>query len=444
MEGLASVLERLQPWQYSAVAVAMTLGITSVLSLYFHGRVTVGYVVSGTVAAALVSYAMMKVVVAYQEAIRRGNARLLEEMQRREEMGQQLMRNERLTTVGTMAAGVAHEINNPLAYMTLNLEMLRELVGSSEALDELFDDIAFGLERVRSIVQELRAFARPQDSAKPLRIGEMIEACAKLGRVELKQRGELVVDSELDPELVADGRLSQVLLNLILNASQALPSRGGPHEIRVHARAAEGRVRVAVSDTGPGVPPEIRERIFDPFFTTKGATGTGLGLSVSARIVAEVGGTMKVCEAPGGGACFELEFPATTRLEASTAPPEVQPVVGRVLVIDDEACLAAAIGRQLGAAVISTETEPRKGLERILTEDFDLILCDVCMPELSGAEIYEAVRARAPERLERLVFMTGGATSPETRAFIEGPIPVLQKPFDRATLLGLLRERSPS
>ncbi len=309
-------VEQTHPWQYSAVAVVLTVGITSTMSVFFHGYVTDDYLITGAVAAALVSYPMMWVVYVYQR-------RLREEMDERAAMEQRLRVSGRMATVGTLAAGVAHEINNPLAYAVLNLEVLAERVDEGAVTDpetrremeELLDDIRHGVERVRDIVADLHSFSRPVDETpKPVHLEACIDSAVKLAKLELRHNARLVVElGELPPVVGVDGRLAQVFLNLLVNASQALPP-GDPdsHEVRIAAAVEGDSVVVWVSDDGPGVPPELRGRIFDPFFTTKGPReGTGLGLSISHHIVADLGGELTL-EPSESGAVFRIALRRAT------------------------------------------------------------------------------------------------------------------------------------
>jgi signal transduction histidine kinase len=254
------------------------------------------------------------------------NARLEESLQKLQATQNQLLRADRLATIGQLAAGVGHEINNPLAYILSNLhyiqDELRRLEGASskegtsskEGFGELLaaaTEACEGAERVRFIVQDLKALARPDDAALgPVELREVVRGAAKMAGHEIRPRARFVEDcGGVPPVLGNEARLGQVLLNLLINASHAIePGQVERNEIRVAAReSAPGRVTLEVSDTGCGIPPENLERIFDPFFTTKAAgVGTGLGLSVCQRIITSLGGELTVESHVGQGTTFRI------------------------------------------------------------------------------------------------------------------------------------------
>ncbi len=218
------------------------------------------------------------------------------------------------------------------------------------------------------------------------------------------------------------------------------------------ARDPDGQVRVSVSDTGPGISAEHLGRIFDPFFTTRGGEGTGLGLSIAWNIVTSLGGRLEVVSPPGQGATFHVVLPpstrgATERRVTPKAPPVIARPPVRVLVIDDEPNLGPLIGRMLGPEVMVTSAlSGREGLELIDQREFELVLCDVMMPDISGAEVYQTISQRHPRMLARVVMMTGGAFTGESATFVESlPSAVLEKPFgagELRSLIALVRARA--
>ena len=254
------------------------------------------------------------------------NARLEESVQKLQETQNQLLLADRLATVGQLAAGVGHEINNPLAYLLSNLhyiqDELRQREGTSpdqrgQELLSAISEACEGAERVRIIVQDLKTMARPDEaSLGPVKLREVVHGAAKMAAHEIRPRARFIEDCDNVPPVHGNGaRLSQVLLNLLINASHAIePGRVERNEIRVEAReSAPGRVTLAVSDTGCGIPPENLDRIFDPFFTTKEVgVGTGLGLSVCQRIVKSLGGELTVESQVGRGTTFFITLPAAT------------------------------------------------------------------------------------------------------------------------------------
>jgi CheY-like chemotaxis protein len=271
---------------------------------------------------------------------------------------------------------------------------------------------------------------------------------------DIRHRARLVKEYGETPLVLAnEARLGQVFLNLLVNAAQALQVGGAEDNvIRVITSSADGHVTVEVRDTGPGISPEHLARIFDPFFTTKPVgVGTGLGLWICQGIVSSLGGQISAENGPGGGAVFRVTLPANaaaTGEAEATAPAQPLPRTGtprlRVLVVDDE----AAIGRTLAIGLadefdVTTATSGREGLERLSEGDrFDVVLCDLMMPDVSGMDLYDRV-AEASARLgSRFVFVTGGAFTERARAFVQRVSAlVLEKPFDLTRLSAVLRDR---
>ncbi|OJH34793.1 sensor histidine kinase [Cystobacter ferrugineus] len=263
------------------------------------------------------------------------NTRLRESLQELQSTQEQLLSADRLASVGRLAAGVGHEINNPLAFILSNLryahQELNELSGapSEELRQELISALAEaseGAERVRLIVQDLKTLARPDDVALgPVNVAAVVRSAVKMARHETRDRALLVEECEGVPPVHANAaRLGQVFLNLLINAAHAIePGRVRENEIRVVARVSvPGQVTVEVRDTGAGIPPEHLRRIFDPFFTTKPVgVGTGLGLSVCHRIITSLGGDIRVESEPGRGTCFFVSLPVSADSQESASPP---------------------------------------------------------------------------------------------------------------------------
>ncbi|HEY6099603.1 MAG TPA: ATP-binding protein [Anaeromyxobacter sp.] len=284
---------------------------------------------------------------------------------------------------------------------------------------------------------------------RPVDVRAVLESALAMAQHEIKHRARVVVDFPAEP-LAVDAnaaRLGQVFLNLLVNAAQAIPEgHADRNEIRLSARAAGARVVLEVFDTGVGIPPEELGRLFDPFFTTKPmGGGTGLGLAICHGIVATLGGEISVASRAGAGTTFTVALPAADarRLalaaERDPSPEEPKPSArrGRVLVIDDEPGIGTAIQRVLRRDHdVVAATSGREALSVIKSaSDFDAVLCDVMMPELTGMEIYRVLRAELPELAERVVFMSGGAFTPEARAFLsEVPNRSIAKPFDPTAL----------
>jgi PAS domain S-box-containing protein len=263
----------------------------------------------------------------------------------------ELLEADRLASVGTLAAGVGHEINNPLAYVLLNLQALeRELprIGPSERVAEAMEMVRnalTGVDRVRAIARDLKSFSRSDPDARgPVDVRRVLESAINMAAHEIRLRAKLVTRFEdLPPVLANEARLGQVFLNLLLNAAQALPERQSEqNEVRVTTSAGEGdRVIVDVSDTGPGIPEAVLDRIFDPYFTTKPlGVGTGLGLAIGRSIVTSLGGSITAANSPGGGATFRVSLPVlraySAKPAAAQAPQRAAQRKLRVLIVEDE------------------------------------------------------------------------------------------------------------
>jgi PAS domain S-box-containing protein len=390
----------------------------------------------------------------------------------------------RLAALGTLAAGVAHEINNPLAYVVANIAHVRDGMGPlaravpPEALRaEVLDPLAEaeeGARRVRDIVRQLRAFARPDEQVGPVYPARALRAALAMAQNELRHRARVVADvADTPPVTGSENRLVQVFVNLLVNAAQAIPEGNvAENEVRAALRVEGDEIVAEISDTGAGMTPETRARVFEPFFTTKGpGAGVGLGLAISHSILTGMGGRIDVESKAGSGSRFRVVLPAargrTSRppewpatLAASVAPavaaaPAVAPAPGpasaaapviearrRLLVVDDEPLVSRALARILepeGEVVVADRA--RDALERVRAgERFDAIVCDLMMPDLSGMELHAALLALDPAVADRMVFVTGGAFTDAARTFLERvPNPRLEKPLDRAALRDAVR-----
>jgi PAS domain S-box-containing protein len=394
----------------------------------------------------------------------------------RKRMETKLLEADRLTALGVLSAGVAHEINNPLAYVLLNLEYLkRELPKAAadpsriESLMVRVQDACHGADRVASIVRDLRTFARGEDTARqPVSLEAVIESAVNIAYPELRTRARLERRYQTVPAVDGNaGRLEQVFMNLLLNAAQAFPdgSDENANSIRVSLRAEGTQVIAEVADNGPGIPHDLLGRIFDPFFTTKPVgVGTGLGLPICRGIVQTHGGEITVDSKPGVGATFTVSFPASKLSPIMPHPtdrsPQEPPDVrdrGRVLVIDDESVVAHTLKVLLqGEHDLVVAQSGAEALELLEQESeapsYDVILCDLMMPGMTGMELFEVLRREYPQLAKRVVFMTGGVSMMRVAEFLESvPNAKFEKPFDvaelRRTLHGLVaksRGQTPS
>jgi CheY-like chemotaxis protein len=377
----------------------------------------------------------------------------------------QLVQRDRMAALGTLSAGVAHEINNPLTYLLVNLEhVLRrlraacasddpvaELSAAPEGLTGLTHSLQHAVEganRVRRIVRDLATFAQGNIEQRGLvDVRGIVESATQLAWHEIRHRARLARSlAELPPVEANEARLSQVFLNLLVNAAQAIPEgQADRHEVRVATRTDElGRAVVEIADTGIGIPEENMPRIFDPFFTTKGESGTGLGLAISHGTVKAAGGEIQVTSTPGRGTTFRVILPPAKSWRA--APPASSPEVRallrqRVLVVDDERLVGEAIARSLSEDNdVEVVTEASQALERIgAGQRYDVVLCDLMMPVITGMDLYAEVMRTQPKLGGRLIFMTGGAFTPRARAFVESIVnPCLEKPLDMGKLRSLV------
>lgn len=400
----------------------------------------------------------------------------------RRKMQEHLLVSDRMASLGTLAAGVAHEINNPLAALVANVELaLRELTdalvrqrsGTAAAapeaaarwmaqrlpvLVEQLQDAHDATMRVRDVSRDLRVFSRGDEERRgPVDVRAVLESTLRIAHNEIRHRAKVVREYADVPRVAAnEHRLGQVFLNLVVNAAQALPEGNASRNcitVATSTDAADAHVVVEVRDTGPGIPGHALQHIFDPFFTTKPVgQGTGLGLAVCHRIVTGMGGRIDVDTRLGGGTVFRIALPIAREDEEEDATAPAPPLAAgtcprvRILVIDDDPMVGAALARILRSDYeVSTSTNARESYDRLVRgEFFEIIFCDLLMPELTGMGLHAALLAAAPEMAGRMVFMTGGAFTPAAREFLETVRqPKIDKPFDvngvRALVRGLAR-----
>jgi PAS domain S-box-containing protein len=388
-----------------------------------------------------------------------GVVTLLRDVTPRRQLEQHLRTADRLNSLGTLAAGVAHEINNPLAYIIGNLQFALEVLEgkrgvTQEARDEIpgaLREALQGAERVRRIVADLGVFSRQGETGavSNVDVRQAVGAALSLTNHELKHRCQVVRhDAEVPAILVHEGRLVQVLVNLLINAAHAMPvGEADKHTVEVTtALLPEGQVAVTIRDNGCGIPLDIQPRVFDPFFTTKTVgEGTGLGLSICHSLIKQMGGDIQLQSQPGVGTTVTLRLPSVRRAAAGSSlprDPDTMPRL-RVLLLDDDALVLRAMGRGLGTRHdVTTTTSAREALDLLAAdpESFDAVVCDVMMPDMSGMEFHRALQTRVPRLTRRVVFLTGGAFSEDARTFLaQVKLPVVEKPFDDDTMENALR-----
>jgi PAS domain S-box-containing protein len=358
-----------------------------------------------------------------------------------------LMLAERMASLGVVAGTVAHDITNPLSYVLANLHHLEADVlprlplaeGERSEVRTLLGDIRHGAQSFRDIIQQLRVFAHegPEGPA-PVEVHRVLESSVRMVQHTLRQRARLVRDYTQPLSVMADeGKLGQAFMHLLINAAEALPEGDVEHqEIRLVTRAQGEQVAIEFHDTAAALSPERRERMFEPFFQdADGRVDVGLGLSVCRAIVTDLGGRMEWESGPGRGRVFRLLVPVPERKTVPSPPPlplEGVPRRGRILIVDDERMVGVAIRRALQREhEVVVMTEAHEALERLVAGDpFDIILCDMMMPEMSGMELYEELSRASPQVAARMVFLTGGAFTPRAREFL-GRVgnPCMEKPF---------------
>lgn len=385
---------------------------------------------------------------------------LREAKELQERMQRQLILSDRLASVGMLAAGVAHEINNPLSYVIANLDLLaEELALASRGAEppnlsvwtEAVHEAREGSDRIRKIVRGLKTLSRAEEERREvIDLRPVLDLSVNMAFNEIRHRARLVKDYGDTPLVEADdARLGQVFINLLINAAQAIPEGDGePNEIRISTSTdAQGRAVVEVLDTGPGIPPSALGRIFDPFFTTKPiGVGTGLGLSICHSIVTSLGGEISAGnreDTRGARLRVVLAPAADARSATNRAGDAKAPSKGgraTVLVVDDERSVSAILSRILDSHDVTTVSSAKDALELIASERaFDLILSDLMMPGMSGMEFHDTLQSSYPSVAKRMVFMSGGAFTPAARAFLDRvPNERLEKPFNAGAVRELV------
>jgi two-component system cell cycle sensor histidine kinase/response regulator CckA len=373
---------------------------------------------------------------------------------------QRLQSRDRMASIGTLAAGVVHGINNPLSYVIANLEYVRRILGQAsgklegQALLEfadVLDDSLDGAERVRRIVSDIGSFSRPLDArVVPVDLEHATERALSVAANEIRHRARVVREFSPVPAVFGtEARLGQVILNVLINAAHAIEIGAVDHNtITVRTRSdARGRPTLEIEDTGCGIARENLTRVFDPFFTTKPiGVGAGLGLSIAQRIAHELEGEITVESVHGEGTLVTLTLPAAPL----AAPPEpridsIPPFSSdrfraRILVIDDEPAILRAFRRVLVSHEVTLAMSGTEAMQKLSeSAAYDVIFCDVMMPEMSGVDVYQRIRVLYPGQEQKVVFVTGGAFAEPAAHFIAtAPNPTLNKPFTGSSLRALV------
>jgi PAS domain S-box-containing protein len=361
---------------------------------------------------------------------------------------------DRMTSVGTLAAGVAHEVNNPLSYASSNIDMAMEAVtaldeGTTSAKSDLAGMLVQareGIGRVAEIVRGLATFSRIQETRPDVvDLVPLMDLCINMITSEILTHARIVKKYGEVPLVVADGaRLGQVFVNLLLNAAHAFPEgRTDANEIRIAmCTDPQGRALVEVSDTGTGIAPDVLGRIFDPFFTTRPmGNGMGLGLAISHGLLTGMGGEISAESELGRGTTLRVRLAPSRSVAAparhsTRAPPGNGSRRGAVLVIDDEPAIGSSIRRVLSGHDVTVVTTAQDALELLAAgKAFDAILSDLMMPGMTGMDLFRSIVKLHPRMTANVVFLTGGAFTPEVHAFLDQVSNKrLIKPFDIAKL----------
>jgi len=393
-----------------------------------------------------------------------GSVMVFRDVGERRQLERRLGMTERLAAIGTMAAGMQHEINNPLATVVANVQFVLDALraapqsASPDEIAELvsaLEDASEGAERVRRTIEDLRHFSRGAEEIElPIEVTSAIEDALRMTAHAVRHHATVRREYGKTPRVRAEeGQLARVFMNLLLNAAQATGDGGvEQHTIVLTTRTDEtGRAVAEVTDDGPGIAPEMINRIFDPFFTTPlENSAMGLGLAVCQSIVTSLGGEIDVESVLGKGTTFRISLPPA-HASTSTRPGPIAAAApsattgstsrrGRVLVVDDEAAIGKAIRRILSSDHdVTLETDARSAFERLTRETYDIIFCDLMMPNMSGMDFFDQLAARSPTLAERIVFLTGGAFSPRSEEFLrQNGNRCLSKPFTRETVSSMV------
>jgi signal transduction histidine kinase len=379
---------------------------------------------------------------------------LFEDQTEKRQLQDQLIQSEKMSAIGQLIAGVAHDLNNPLASVVGFSDFLAEAGEVPASMVEPLQVIRQEAERAASIVRNLLSFARKQESARRRQaVRPLLESTLALLRnqlMTLRVEASLDVEPEVPDVEMNPNQITQVFVNLVNNAAQAIAGTGRPGHIWVTARKWLDGVSVSVSDDGPGIPEEIAARVFEPFFTTKAeGEGTGLGLSICQGIVKEHGGGIALDSSPGTGATFTVELPGRAPQaapEAAAAPSEPGPSL-RILVVDDEPHILHYMKATLETwgHHVDVANDGSQALKRALTHPFDAIICDLRMPRLGGREMFQNLVRMHPGVAQRMIFATGDTVRGDTLQFLESlGRPYLHKPFTLTELRDVLGRVTPA
>jgi signal transduction histidine kinase/CheY-like chemotaxis protein len=369
------------------------------------------------------------------------------------ERTEQLLQSEKVATMGSLLAGVAHELNNPLAVVMGQTHMLMEATTEPSVLQRA-EKINTAAGRCVRVIRNFLSLARKRPPERTdVVLNQVVTDAIELLAYECRSDGiDVTTSLAADlPPLFADGhQLHQVLVNLMTNAQHALRKSDGPKRICITTRAdaAGGRVRLEVADTGPGIPAELQQKVFEPFFTTKPVgQGTGLGLSLCRNIVEQHGGTLRLASTPGRGTTFLIDLPSSPESASVAAPVarEVARAAARVvLIVDDEVEIAGVIAEMLqrDGHVAHIARNGRAALDMLARRPYDLVISDTKMPILDGVGLYREIERQFPSMRGRVIFISGDVLDQEKQEFLASTkAQVLAKPFNVADVRTAVRHR---
>jgi PAS domain S-box-containing protein len=376
---------------------------------------------------------------------------ILLDVTERMELQSQLLLTDRLASVGTMAASVAHEVNNPLFYISSNLEALGESLlakGGDPESKRLVQDALDGVSRIENAMRDLRTFVRsPEQEMRPVNVTKVLDAGVRLASNEIRHRATLVRNYDADVAVRADeSSLAQVFLNLLVAAAQSMPEgKASDNELRVSVRATSVEVEITITDTSQGLLAAELQKAFDVFADVSERMRSGMGLYVCQRIVARLGGQIRASSEPGQGNTFQIRLPVVEPTRAAAPKRSLHVVAAssmRVLVVDDEELVLRALSRTLEGHDVVCVRSGREAIELLESEaPFDLVLCDVMMPDMNGEDVYRAACRVHPGTEQRIVFVTGGAFTSNASAFLDSvPNRRIEKPFSKASIQELLAD----
>jgi signal transduction histidine kinase len=392
---------------------------------------------------------------------------LFRDISARRQLEMHVAAHDRMATVGTLAAGVAHEINNPLCFIQLNLELLREelpqllelgKVSETERISVTrdllakLDDTIVGTGRVQEVVSDLMVFSHTEAQSEEgsADIVEAVQLAMNLGRHRFKHKAQLYLQAP--PSIIVSGQiglLSQVFLNLIVNAIDAIEDSSiADGQIRIRIRRTGSHAEITVEDNGPGIPDNAIARIFDPFFTSKKVgKGSGLGLAISRSIISRCGGTIVAENRRQGGAGFRVRLPISEgdveNEHTEELPLPIPTAHSQILIVDDEEMLLRALARGLSTDFQVTTAQRGERAIELVSEglDPDIILLDIMLPDRDGSEVYAWMCEHRPHLQERIILMTGGAVTTTTQRFLERTTAtVFKKPLKLQLLRNHLRK----